>query len=267
MAEKRFLVVIETQRVKGYLFASPILRETRGASLLLDRLNRVGTKELLTGNFETVYLGGGSGRVLFESKDDAERFAQAVRHLYRERTWNARVSAVVVERDRDRDGRDEPFAAWMSRGVHESQQNKLACIDALTMLGGRWIRPCSSCGKEPAHQVLTDVQGPHELCTCCWQKRDEVRRFYHDAKRNWSIDVPIASLNRLRKEWRNSILTTLSETVATGWATEQPICLPQDLDQIGRRSKPANYIGFIYADGNRMGETIKRLGNACPDDT
>lgn len=267
MAEKRFLVVIETQRVKGYLFGSPILRETRGASLLLDRLNRVATKELLTGNFETVYLGGGSGRILFQSKGEAERFAQAVRHLYRERTWNARVSAVAVERDRDHEGRDEPFAVWMSRGVRESQQNKLARIDALPMLGGRWIRACSSCGKEPAHQVLTDVQGPHELCTSCWQKRDEVRRFYHDAKRNWSIDVPIASLARLRREWPNSILTTLSETIATGRAVEQPLCLPQDLDQIGRRSKPANYIGFIYADGNRMGEAIKRLGKTFSDDT
>lgn len=266
MAEKRFLVVIETQRVKGYLFASPILRETRGASLLLDRLNRVSTEELLTGNFETVYLGGGSGRILFESEGDAERFAQAVRHLYRERTWNASVSAVVAERGQDHEGRDEPFAAWMSRGVRESRQNKLARIDALPVLGGRWIRPCSSCGKEPAHQVLTDVQGSHDLCTSCWQKRNEVSLFYHGAKRNWNINVPIASLATLRNEWRNSILTTLSETIASDQGAEQRLCLPQDLNQIGAHSKPQNYIGFIYADGNRMGETIKCLGREFPDD-
>jgi hypothetical protein len=34
MGDNQVLVVIETQRVKGYLFASPIPRETRGASLL-----------------------------------------------------------------------------------------------------------------------------------------------------------------------------------------------------------------------------------------
>ena len=225
------------------------------------------TKELLTGNFETVYLGGGSGRILFESEGEAERFAQGLRHLYRERTWNARVSAVVVERGRDHDGRDEPFAEWMSRGVRESKQNKRARVDALPMLGGRSIRPCSSCGKEPAHQIMTDVQGPHKLCTSCWRKRDEVSRFYHDAKRNWSIDVPIAPLERLRKEWPNSILTTLSETVASGWAVEQAICLPQDLDQNRPSFQAENYIGFIYADGDRMGETIERLGKEFPDDT
>jgi hypothetical protein len=47
MGDNQVLVVIETQRVKGYLFASPILRETRGASLLLDQLNRTETKKLL----------------------------------------------------------------------------------------------------------------------------------------------------------------------------------------------------------------------------
>lgn len=47
VSEKQVLVVIETQRIKSYLFASSILRETRGASLLLDRLNRRATKRLL----------------------------------------------------------------------------------------------------------------------------------------------------------------------------------------------------------------------------
>jgi CRISPR-associated protein Cmr2 len=44
------------------------------------------------------------------------------------------------------------------------------------------------------------------------------------------------------------------------------ILLPQDLDQIAEHSMPSNYIGFIYADGNRMGETIKMMGDTFPDD-
>ena len=47
MLSERFLVVIETQRVKSYLFASRFLRETRGASMLLDRLNRAKTRDLI----------------------------------------------------------------------------------------------------------------------------------------------------------------------------------------------------------------------------
>jgi len=79
LSELRYLAVIETQRVKGYLFASPILRETRGASLLLDRLNRSETQAILdrTGG-RSVYLGGGSGRVLFGSRREAEEFANEI---------------------------------------------------------------------------------------------------------------------------------------------------------------------------------------------
>jgi len=79
LSELRYLAVIETQRVKGYLFASPILRETRGASLLLDRLNRSETQAILdrTGG-RSVYLGGGSGRVLFGSRREAEEFASEI---------------------------------------------------------------------------------------------------------------------------------------------------------------------------------------------
>ena len=137
MAEKQFLVVIETQRVKGYLFASPIMRETRGASLLLDTLNRVETGKLLAAHTEAepVYLGGGSGRVLFATKCQADAFAQQVRALYQQRTANARVSVEVVEHQAG-----ETFPVWMARGVQESQKNKLARVEALPLIAGRWIR-------------------------------------------------------------------------------------------------------------------------------
>lgn len=164
MSENRFLVVIETQRVKGYVFASPILRETRGASLLLDTLNRTTTQKLLEKHFpdaEVIYLGGGSGRVLFTYGKDAHAFAEQVRTLYREQTGNARISVEVLERQ-SLDGKDESFPAWVSRGVRESQQNKLARVEAVPMLAGRWIRPCSACGQEPAEHIpLPDVQGTH----------------------------------------------------------------------------------------------------------
>lgn len=264
MAEMRFLVVIETQRVKGYLFASPILRETRGASMLLDQLNRTETEKLLqaTSGKEVVYLGGGSGRVLFSSKSEAERFAQRVRELYQQRTHNARVSVEVVQRDEG-----ESLPDWMARGVRESQKNKLARVEAIPLLAGRWIRPCSSCGKEPAAEIpLPDVQGTHYLCVSCLYKRDEVSTFYHNVKRNWALNIPLPDVARLKKEWPNFILTTLAEAVQHRFGRHIRTLLPQDFNDIADCSKPRNYIGFIYADGNRMGETIKSMAKDFPTD-
>lgn len=270
MSENRFLVVIETQRVKGYVFASPILRETRGASLLLDTLNRTTTQKLLEKHFpdaKVIYLGGGSGRVLFTYEKDAHAFAEQVRTLYREQTGNARISVEVLERQ-SLDGKDESFPAWVSRGVRESQQNKLARVEAIPMLAGRWIRPCSACGQEPAEHIpLPDVQGTHYLCYSCLYKREAVSAFYHDIKRNWDLDVPLPGLGKLLRERPNFILTTLVEGVQRRFGAHIHTLLPTDFNKIAQASIPSNYIGFIYADGNRMGETIKAMGTNFPSDT
>jgi hypothetical protein len=257
MGDKQVLIVIETQRVKGYLFASPILRETRGASLLLDQLNRTETKRLLEnykGCSEKIYLGGGSGRILFESKDKAEEFAGRVRELYREKTGNARVSVEVVKRDKKKNGQDKSFPEWIARAVAEWQKNKLGRTEAVPTLAGRWVRPCSSCGKEAAHTITSDIQGKHHLCSSCLYKQQEVSDFYHGVRRNWDLSIPMPRLVKLKKEWPDFILTILSETIKGDCGKEKHILLPQDFDQISEHSKPSNYIGFIYADGNRMGK-------------
>lgn len=210
MSEDSFLVVLETQKVKGYIFASPILRETRGASLLLDRLNRQKTRELLAETEGTpVYLGGGSGRVLFRSREQAEDFAGKVAALYREETWNARVSVEVLER-----AAGESFPAWVARGVGESRKNKLARAEAIPVLGGRWLRPCTSCGKEPAERILKlSAQEKHQLCRSCASKREQIHSFYRGVKGDLDRRVPMPPAAELRREWPDFVLTTLAGAV------------------------------------------------------
>lgn len=263
MSDKQFLVVIETQRVKGYLFASPILRETRGASLLLDRLNRSQTKEILSATSgEEVYLGGGSGRVLFSTEKEAKDFAQNVRALYQRETANARVSVEVVERLDE----DKSFPDWIARGVRESQKNKLARAEVVPLVAGRWIRPCTSCGVAPAEKdPPEDVQGTHNLCFSCWKKRYAVADFYRDIKRNRNARIPL-NKSKLKSEWPHFVLSTLVEEIEKRFGKEKQMLVPQDFNQIADHSRPRNYIGFIYADGNRMGETIKSMGKQFPDD-
>jgi hypothetical protein len=263
MPDPRFLVVIETQRVKSFLFASRILRETRGASLLLDRLNRIETRKLIAPmQGEEIYLGGGSGRVLFATRAAADAFATAVTDLYRAETPDARVSVEVVERAaRDQ----ESFPAWVARGVGESKKNKLARFEAVPLLGGRWLRPCTSCGHEPAEHIpLGDAQGEHRLCRTCRRKRDEVRRFYRHVKRNYDRGEAIPSAAELRHDWPDFVLTTLAEEIERRFGTEVRTLLPTDFDDIGSGSR--NYFALIYADGNLMGETIRQLAAQFPRD-
>lgn len=251
----RFLVVIETQKVKSYLFASPFMRETRGASVLLDLLNRKETKKLLKAfatGCEEIYLGGGSGRVLFENEPDAERFKKMVLDLYCRKTINARVSVEIVERIND-----ESFTEWVSRGVMMTQQNKLSRVEGVPVLAGRWIRPCTSCGAEPSEEVLLE-HGEHWLCRACSRKRENVNGLYRKIKPTKMGNKVLKSSSELGTKYTdNFIFSTLAKY------NEEANCrvfLPQDFNDIGQSSRPSNYMGFIYADGNRMGETIKKIG-------
>ena len=260
---RHFLVVIETQKVKSYLFASPIMRETRGASVLLDLLNRKKTKEILKTfdlrDYEIVYLGGGTGRILFRCKEDAENFKSKVLNTYRQETVNARVSVEIVPREDD-----ESFTEWLSRGVSKSQQNKLGQSKGVPILAGRWIQPCTSCGREPAERIVHE-HGEHRLCRACLLKRQEISNHLYEKikpgkKHEWLL-IPASDLSKHYTD--QFIFTTLARHAED---RKCRICLPQDFDDIGQVSRPSNYMGFIYADGNRMGEVVKNLGKKFTDE-
>lgn len=262
----KYLVVIETQKVKSYLFASPFLRETRGASIRLDLLNRKYTVEALKkfdpGQYQKVYLGGGSGRVLFQEKTHAECFRNTILELYRNKTVTGQVAVEIVDREENEAG-PENFAFWVGRGVRECQKNKLGRIEWLSSLAGRWIRPCSSCGQEPAERMLTEW-GEHHLCQSCLIKRKEVNELYLKI-RPGLIDERILEKSSILKTryTGESIFSTLADYIE---AEKRRIRLPQEFEELGNVSRPANYMGFIYADGNRMGEVVKHLGDKFPAD-
>lgn len=192
---------------------------------------------------------------MFESGEAAEGFRAEVAALYRRETRSAQVSVEVVER---KEG--EEFPLWMARGVQESRKNKLARFEAVPLLGGRWIRPCTSCGKEPAEESsLRDVQGSHQLCGSCLRKRKEIWSFYREVKGSFDRRVPIPPAAKLREKWPDFVLTTLAEKVEARFGAEVRTMLPQDFEDVGRGSRVRNYFAWIYADGNRMGETIRKM--------
>jgi hypothetical protein len=258
------LAVIETQKVKNYVFASPALREIRGASILLDLLNRRKIPEILDqgdfkGTTETIYLGGGSGRVLFEDADMAREFCQAVEGLCRYETVNARIAAeMVVSQPGD------TFVKLQSRGLRLTQQRKIGRGEALAQIAGRWIRPCSSCGALPA-EVMRPEHGLHYLCRACDNKRVEVKKLYKEVKQGELKMHMLVSSSELGKRYGNDfIFTTLAQKRES--QNDGATLLPQDFADIGACSRPRNYMAFIYADGNRMGETLRTLGSQYPED-
>jgi CRISPR-associated protein Cmr2 len=258
----RFLVVIETLMDKSYLFASPWLREIRGASVLLDLINRRETKkmpkELGITAYERVYSGGGSGRFLFANEQDAESFMLAVRERYREKTVNARVAVRMLERKAA-----QSFLEWVSEGVRlarHAEERRPAGAAAPT---GQRLRPCSACGSQPAEFTFVEHRD-HRLCPACRVKRNEADKLISKVKPGRKRYQPLESAHNLARQRSNKfIFTNLAQNnEQEGYS----VYLPRDFETIGAASRPSNTMGFIHAKGNRLGEVERNLGSICKND-
>src|SRR5207249_4431609 len=92
------LVMLDTDHIKEYVFGTDKLKEIRGASSLLDRLNRVVMKRLAHEDSieaEVIYANGGTGLFVVET-DKAEEFVQKIQRAYRKLTaGGASITSVV----------------------------------------------------------------------------------------------------------------------------------------------------------------------------
>src|SRR5450432_1329151 len=93
------LVALDTDHIKEYVFGTDKLKEIRGASSILDRLNRSKMEDLAKeagdGNWKKIFANGGSGLFLIESTK-AAAFVSQVKQEYRQLTaGGASVTSVV----------------------------------------------------------------------------------------------------------------------------------------------------------------------------
>jgi CRISPR-associated protein Cmr2 len=106
--------------------------------------------------------------------------------------------------------------------------------------------------------------GEHSLCRSCLLKRQEVNNLYDQIRPRLKKNRVLGTALELEKRYTSDfVFTTLAQYLE---CKSRRLQLPQDFEEIGQASRPTNYLGFIYADGNRMGEVVKKLGKQFPDD-
>lgn len=72
---KKSLVALDTDHIKQYVFATDKLKEIRGASSILDRLNREDMEKIVRQRdpgAKTIYANGGSGLFLISTDKGEE---------------------------------------------------------------------------------------------------------------------------------------------------------------------------------------------------
>jgi hypothetical protein len=223
------LILLDTDRIKEYVFATGRLAEIRGASALLEELNLERTREVVRSACsatDIVYNNGGSALVEAPTTDD-ERIITAVKALYRKETWAASISGASLPYDpQGRYGEQVREVAIKLRRAKDEKPREAHVTVA------PWLHICDACGQYPA----SHVDGEQLICTACQLKRQE--------------GGPQRSI------FWTGFLRKAERIGGNPWQDNQ---LPRDLDEIGAVSSPPGYIGFLYADGNSMGKVLEKL--------
>jgi hypothetical protein len=255
------LVAFDTEHIKGYVFGTDKLKEIRGASALLDYLNRIVMTQLAKYyRAEKIYAHGGSGLFLIDS-DKADEFGQRVQRTYRQETRGGASITYVVQDlpEHVTDVSDVDVDIWESLELMRwhLREAKDRDTEAITLPSHPLMHPCDSCGVEYA-----DAEGPVKLwlrdpgeenslfCASCLRKREED----HKVKDLIPLIVEGQSTEYEMHLWDDLISRLRGQYADLTPNTERP----QDFNVFRNFKGAKDYLGLIYADANGMGKELDK---------
>jgi len=253
MPHSRWLVLMDIDHIQEYIFSTNRLKEIRGASLLLEKLNRDDCHRLLSQyDGRRVFIGGGGVLATFPDESQARSYVTEVQAKFHKQTHIATITGVIVplpdgadEQDVLRQARLELRLAKESRSL---AQPLLAApdpsVDSLhsTVLAGTqplltssYFRLCQSCNRHP----VVDERDGDEICEACAAKRDMDREKFP----NYSGYV------RLARRFADPEYGNPDQR----WLGLEDV--PAKLDRLEGRD--TDHIGFIHADVNDLGAFLE----------
>ena len=248
---RKLLVSFDTDRIKEYVFATGKLKEIRGASAILDELNRLDmvekSKEF---HAEKIYANGGSG-MFAVPETSATALIQAIEKEYRLRTRTGSITSAVTELPDGFTNQDD-VKRYLQTLAYRLRLKKDENALYQQLLTHSFLRTCDSCGEQYASQSVRDPE-PELLCGSCQTKRDKNKEIQADIR---------AVINAEAKEyldyklWHRLLLDLAREGYQMTGKDR-----PEDFGDLGAMSEPKNYMGLIYADGDSMGKALEQLGN------
>jgi hypothetical protein len=293
---RKSLVAFDTDHIKGYVFGTDRLKEIRGASALLDKLNRNVMLEIARSycqqkkiKYEPIYLNGGSGLfLLMAGKEMAHEFGKLVQKRYQEDTdGGASVTYVVYEL---REDLPDDIKALKIENLstefemvryllREAKGNPLS-LDTITLATHPFFRACDSCGiNYTEKRVITDPNDPDNeddqglYCSICLHKQQEdnnVKNWLTKANKKIKANTPSEFLEKQSIDAEHINDRNLWERILYYLNEEQYKFEFEEAKKFPKRPKDFNvfrdfsqggkdYLGLIYADANNMGIRIETL--------
>ncbi|QBD78671.1 hypothetical protein EPA93_22855 [Ktedonosporobacter rubrisoli] len=290
------LIAFDTDHIKQFVFGTSKLKEIRGASSLLDYLNRRTMLELASSEkykAVCIYANGGAGQFYIES-DKAEAFIRGLQAEYRKLTGGAASLSYAIHALPEGVNRanieDTVLKAEFELLDWKLQENKQHPPSVLALPSLPFMRHCSSCGVEYAcaDEILEDVissksrdeedeenneeEANGVYCESCLRKRGQDR----NVKRIISKILPEADISTSSEEFKRrveGVVTTNEKKKGVGealWMRVLPglhnqdykfdvnIERPADFNEFANFKGAKQYLALVYADANNMGQAFAK---------
>ncbi len=267
--EQQSLITLDTDHIHSYVFETNRLQEIRGASSILDTLNRRTMFEIAEQKYggQKVFANGGAGLFLLEGNAArAEEYGQLIQSKYREQTnGGVSITYAVQELPVGMDPWHDDSRIEREMLDYKLTQKKSAAPAIVSLPSHPFLRPCSACGTRNAenrdYSEANDLASQrNRYCGVCWGKRQE--------------DVAIkSSIETIADEFRLTGTVDFEHNVTAGYAWARMIGglnreeyaipketeRPPDFNELRGITGGKDYLALVYADGNSMGQVFADL--------
>lgn len=235
----QYLIVGDTPSIKKFVFGTDKLKEIRGASMILDDLNRLVTPQLAQAHLpqsELVYANGGTCQILFSSSQPEQDFQRFQDHLqkayYLATAGQSTIQLACV-----------PVVGSYAEAI-------AAAYRQLGTLRYRWnavpspfqfnlSKLCATSGGPAEHCIKYDGEDDEYLSQSSYLKRE-------------AFDRP----EKLSPGYQDIWKQFGQELINSGYTQGHPV-RPKDLSSISHKN-----LALVYADGNGFGKVIKSIPDA-----
>lgn len=282
----RYIVTVETVKIKDFLFSTNKLRIIRGASYLLDYLNQVVVPEILKSNGvkgeDIIYVGAGNAKFFVDDEDTAKNIAKEVKRVYKKEAPNSKVVVSYIETEYriGKDNSKNKRKIWedidklaQNTAVEKSKGFLMMNLDFIG------VEKCEICGKNSAQISVENLE----------RDLEDIGLIVKDGEvilDNYSLRIPalreqikdltgttgdnkgIICEECLRKLiFSNRVKDTESEKKISFYNYVKDEFKDIELGtEISDYENGKSFIGFMYSDGDGLGDFLKNISQKFKND-
>ena len=286
----KFIVAIETVKIKEFLFSTNKLKVIRGASYLLDYLNQGEVPKILKKNGITkeniIYIGAGNAKFFTDTKEKAEKIIKEVKETYEKNAPGVKVVGLseIYEENSDKKVWDIFDKLAIKTAKEKSKGFPMLNIDL------PYIEKCELNSDEPAEIYSENLRNDLNYITERYNGNDffrfEISKetiSHKDIDRTVKLELLEKQIKRLTKTagestgkisegtfWKilYSNFVKSYDRNEVGFYKYVKLDKEIDLDNettIDDFEDEDSFIGFVYSDGDDLGDFLKNVKNSFID--